>query len=148
MIGKPFVTTAQIESGVIRVRNRPALEAWAKCERDGEYIATFERQHATRSLEVNSLYWVGYVKPLSEHTGYTANEMHAYLKARFLPSHKRQMKTLLLHNTAGELIDECEIDLSTTTTLSTLEFSDYLHEIGVFAASLGVDVGSHRESAA
>ena len=147
MIGKPFVTTASIEAGQIRVRNRPALEAWAKCERDGEYTATFERQHATRNLEQNALYWAGYVTPLADHTGYTHNEMHAYLKARFLPTQKRRRKTLLLHNQHGEIIDEYEIDLSTTTTLNKLEFSDYLRDIGIFAGELGVEVGTNREVA-
>lgn len=146
-MSKPFVSTARIDGGQIKLRNRQGLEKWASFERDGEYTATFERQHATRSLESNALYWVGYVKPLSEHTGYTPNEMHAYLKARFLPTAKRKTKILLLHDQDGTVIDEYEIDLSTTTDLNKLEFGDYLRDIGVFAASLGVEVGSNREAA-
>jgi len=68
--------------------------------------------------------------------------MHAYLKARFLPPERRVSKMLLLHNANGEVIDEYEIDLSTTTTLNKIEFSEYLHAIQVFAGELGVIVGS------
>ena len=147
MIEKPFVTTASIKQGKLGVRNRAALEQWASSERDGEYTVTVERLHAIRSLESNALYWAGYVTPLSEHTGYTRDEMHAYLKARFMPTQKRRRKTLLLHNQHGEIIDEYEIDLSTTTTLNKLEFSDYLRDIGIFAGELGVEVGTNREVA-
>ncbi len=106
-----------------------------------------ERVKATRNLEQNRLYWAGFVRPLSEHTGYTPGEMHEYLKTRFLPPERRLMKTLLLQNAQGEIIDERQIDLSTTTVLNKIEFSDYLHEIQVFAGELGVIVGSNSEAA-
>lgn len=144
---KPFVTTARIDQHRFKVRNRRELEQWASLERDGEYTVTIERAHATRNLEQNALYWAGFVKPLSDHTGYSMNEMHAYLKARFLPPEYRQTKTLLLQNGAGEVIDEYQIDMSTTTKLNKIQFSEYLHEIQQFAAELGVDVGSNSEAA-
>ena len=147
-MSQAFVTTGRIEKGELKVRNRRSLDAWSKQQRDGEYTVTIERAHATRSLEQNKAYWAGFVKPLSEHTGYTPNELHAYLKSRFLPTHKRQTKTLLLHNRQGEVIDEYEVDLSTTTTLNRVEFGEYLHDISVFAAELGVTVGSSREGEA
>ena len=142
-----FVTTGRVEGGVFKIRNRPQMEVWANFQRDGEYTVIVDRLVATRNLEQNALYHVGYVKPLAEFTGYTPSEMHAYLKARFLPAHKRKMKTMLLHNQHGEVIDEFELDESSTTKLSRLEFGDYLKEIEVFAASLGVVVGSNREAA-
>lgn len=143
-----FVTTAAIREGKLGIRNRKALEQWAERQKDGEYTLTVERAHATRSLEQNALYHVAFVRPLSEHTGYSVTEMHEYLKARFLPAAKRKTKTLLLHDRNGVVIDEREIDLSTTTSLNRVEFSEYLHEIQVFAATLGVEVGSHRDDSA
>jgi hypothetical protein len=145
-VSKEFATTAVIQQGSLKVRNRQALESWASRERDGEYLVTVARQQATRSLEMNALYWVGFVRPLAEHTGYTSNEMHAYLKARFLPTHKRRVKHLLLHDKHGAVIDEYVIDMSTTTVLTKPEFGDYLHEIQVFAAELGVVVGGNTEA--
>lgn len=148
-MSKPFVTTARIENHELKVRNRKEMDAWAKLERDGEYTVTIERAHATRSLEQNALYWAGYVKPLSDYTGYTPNEMHEYLKARFLPAEQRRTKRLLLHNKeTGEVLDEFEIDLSTTTNLNKIDFGEYMNAIAVFAHGLGVDVGSNREDAA
>lgn len=147
-MAQEFVTTGVIKQGQLKVRNRQPLEEWAKRQRDGEYTVTIQRAHATRSLEQNSLYWVGFVQPLSEHTGYTRDEMHAYLKARFLPAEKRRMKRLLLHNRQGDVIDEYEIDLSTTTTLNRIDFSEYLKAIEVFAAELGVTVGRIRDEVA
>lgn len=146
-MNKEFLTTGRIERGQLKIRNRKDLDAWASQQRDGEYTVVVERQHATRSLEQNALYHVGYVRPLAEHTGYTVKEMHAYLKARFLPTHKRQSKILLLHDQHGVVIDEYEIDLSTTTVLNKVEFTEYLQAIDVFAADLGVIVGSKREAA-
>lgn len=143
-----FVTTGRVVDGKLKVRNREMFEAWAHSQRNGAVIITIERAHATRSLEANALYWIGYVRPLSEYTGYTPNEMHAYLKARFFPSHKRRSKRLVLHNREGQVIDECDIDLSSTTTLTNVEFGDYLNDIREFAQSLKVEVGSNREAAA
>lgn len=141
---RDYVGTAIIENGVLRIRNRPHVERWASLQRNGEYTFTIERLTARRSLEQNALYWAGYVDPLCEHTGYRPREMHLYLKARFLPAAKRKTHHLLLQNRAGEVIDEFEIDMSTTTTLNRIEFGDYLDEIQAFAATLGVTCGSNR----
>lgn len=143
-----FITTAFKKDGKFTVRNREKFESWWKRCRDGEFSVTFERMHATRSPLQNSLYHVAYVKPLSEYTGYTHKEMHEYLKKRFYPAHKRKVKVMLLHNRQGEVIDEYEVDMSSTTVLDKLEFSDFLRDIGVFAAELGVDVGTNRSEAA
>lgn len=145
---KPFVTTAVVKGGKLAVRNRPQLERWASLERDGEYTVTIERAHATRSLEQNALYWAGFVNPIAEYCGETPRVMHEYLKTRFLPSHRRKTKTIVLANRrTGEVLDEYEVDLSSTTTLNKVDFSEYLSAIQVFAASLGVTVGSKREEA-
>lgn len=143
---KPFVTTAVVKSGKIQVRNRPLLEKWAQLERDGDYTVTFERKHATRSLEQNALYHVGFVAPLAAEFGWTERDMHEYLKTRFMPPHKRKVKTLsLVNRRTGEEIDSMFLDLSSTTQLNKVEFSEYLRDIQVWAAEHGVDVGSNRE---
>ena len=142
-----FVTTGRVIDGELKVRNRRSFDAALAKFKDGEVTITVSKAHATRSVDQNRLYFAGYVKPLSEHTGYTPNDLHTYLKQRFLPVEKRQSKTLLLHNQHGEVIDQYEIDLSTTTTLNRVEFSQYLSDIQEFAASLGVDVGSNRAAA-
>ena len=148
MASNEFVTTAFKKGEEYRLRNRPALDAWMKRQRDGEFTVTFERAHATRNLEQNALYHAGFVKPLADEFGWTTKDMHAYLKARFLPDHKRRTKTLTLMNRrTGEVIDEIVIDASTTTMLNKVEFSEYLRDIQVWAAEHNVPVGSNREAA-
>ena len=143
-----FIGTGYVKDGQFKARNSKAYEtAFAKWP-DCEVTITIERDYATRNVEQNKLYWVGYVKPLCQYTGYTKNEMHTYLKQRFLPAHKRVMKRLLLSDVNGVVIDDVEIDMSSTTTLSKPDFSEYLHDIEVFAASIPVMVGSNREEAA
>lgn len=139
---KPFVTSGRVEGGHLKIRNQRALKAEFQKWKDGEVTVTIERAHATRSLDANALYWVGYVQPLSEHTGYTPMEIHAYLKKKFLPN-----QHLMIQNAAGEIVDETDLEPS-TTKLNNVEFSEYLHLIQAWAAeALGIDLGSNREAA-
>jgi hypothetical protein len=137
-----YETTGFIRGGRLHVRKGAGLTAALARWKDGEVLITIERAHAIRSLESNSLYWVGYVKPLSEHIGEPPRWVHAYLKKRFLPP-----KHLLIQDKNGVVVDEVDLDMLTTTKLNTVEFSEYLHEIQVWAATdLGVMVGSNREN--
>lgn len=118
-------------------------------QRDGEFTVTFERAHAVRSHIQNSLYWSGFVKPLADEFGWTMQDMHEYLKRRFMPPHKRKEKRLTLVNRrTGEVIEDMYLDLTTTTDLNRIEFSEYLRDIQVWAAEQGVDVGSSRDGEA
>lgn len=135
-----YVTTGRVEKGQLKIRGRKDLEKFFSRVRDCEVVVRIEKAHATRNADQNALYWAGYVQPLSEHTGYTPLEMHAYLKKRFLPT-----KQLLLQDAHGAVVDETAIEALTTTTLNKVEFGNYLQEVEAFALSLGVTVGSNRE---
>lgn len=140
---KPFVTTAIVKNGALSgVRNRKALDAWTEKLRDAEVVVTFEKAHATRSADQNALYWAGYVQPLADHTGYTAMEMHSYLKQRFLPK-----QHLMIQDANGAVVDETDIEALSTTKLNKIEFGEYLNEIEALALTLNVRVGSNREAA-
>lgn len=132
------VFTGRIRDGKLHVRGWRPLEL-----RDGEVLITVERAHAIRSLDANALYWAGFVRPLSDYTGYTPKQMHAYLKKRFLPKQRIE----IVDKRTGAVVDDVELEALTTTKLTTIEFSDYLHEIAEFAESLQVTVGSNREAA-
>jgi hypothetical protein len=136
-----FVTTAYVEDGKLHVRNRKAFDQAVGSWPEGEYIVTVEKAHATRSIEQNKFYWKAFVQPLAEYTGHSANEIHAYLKKRFLPAPKVEIR-----DADGFVIDEQDMEPS-TTTLNKVEFSEYLQQIEEFAASLNVRVGSHRDAA-
>lgn len=141
-MAKEFVATGTVQGGVLTLRNRRKLDQALKRWKDCEVVVTIEQAHATRSLEQNALYWVAYVNPLAEYTGYSAKWMHAYLKKRFLPSRR-----LLIQDKHGVVVDERDIDALTTTTLNKVDFGEYLHAIEEFAMELGVTVGSNAEAA-
>jgi hypothetical protein len=105
---------------------------------DGDVLITIRPATATRSLEMNKAYWAGYVRPLSEDTGYSPLAIHQYLKQKFLKG-----PHLFIADDQGEIVDEAEIE-PTTTTLTRDEFSEYLEHISDFASSLGVTVGSRE----
>lgn len=125
-----FSLTARLMKGKLHVRawNR-FTEALRHCK-DGEYVISIERRHATRSNQQNRLYWGVYVEALSNHTGYSPDEIHEILKAKFLP------KKLALCDGNGEVVDEYVLGGS-TTKLDVIAFGDYLAAIHEWAESLG-----------
>lgn len=139
---KAWETTGYVEGGVLKIRNRKHLAEHFKTWRNCEVVVRIEKAHAIRSLESNALYWAGFVHPLSEFTGYTPSEIHAYLKKRFLPN-----QHMMITNAKGEIVDESDIE-PTTTKLNKVEFSDYLRDIKIWALEdLGLELGSLREMA-
>lgn len=141
---KAFVTTGIVSDGKLKVRNQKAMLAAMEKFADCEVIVTIEKAHATRSHHQNALYWAGYIAPLCEYTGYSANEMHAYLKGRFLPKERIE----IVDRRTGAVLDEQDLAALTTTTLNKIEFGEYLDAIEQFALKLGVTVGTNRENAA
>lgn len=126
--------TARVEDGQLKIRLRTlqllrtAVRNWRRCP----VTVTIERQHATRSLDQNAYYFGCVLALLSEHTGYTVDELHAYCKERF------NAKTLILVNAHGEITDEKTIGQS-TTKLNKVTFGEYCEAIRQWAAEdLGV----------
>jgi hypothetical protein len=120
----------RVESGKLLV-DRARL--WAEVEGlpDGDYVVTIERVRPKRSVDQNAYMWGVVVHLLSEHTGYEPEEMHAWLKAQFLP------KALAVVTRHGEVIEHAVG--GSTTTLTTVEFIDYIERIQRWAAiELGV----------
>lgn len=94
----------------------------AFCERCGGLLTT----RATRSLQANAFYWACVVETLAEHTGYSPDEMHDVLKAKFLP------KRLAVQDRNGALVGEFVIGGS-TVRLTTQEFTEYVRQITAWA---------------
>ncbi len=69
-----------------------------------------------RSNNENRYYWGVVVKLLSEHTGYSSDEMHDALRMLFLRNADRKIPTL-----------------RSSTSLTTIEFENYLTEIRQWA---------------
>src|SRR5580765_2147333 len=112
----PVIVPARVEQGVVMF-NRERLKKLLAGAKDGELTVTIERKHATRSLAQNRLYFGVYCRVLSEHTGYTPEEIHDYLKAKFLP------KKIVMADAHGEIVEEVTLG-TTTTRLNKIQFGD------------------------
>lgn len=126
-----YVTTGVIEGGKLELRNRRELQHALRAMRDGEVLVRIERLRATRSQRQNAWYWGVIVQQLAEHTGYTPDEMHEILKAKFIP------KRFAVADGNGEVRGEFVIG-GTTTSLNTVEFGEYCEAIRDWAAELGI----------
>lgn len=90
---------------------------------------TIEPYKKKRSTDSNSLYWL-WVNIISKDTGYTPNELHDMLRSKFLPIVERTIKI------KGKQIELTE--LTSTTSLNSKEFKDYMVEVEMLAISLNI----------
>lgn len=81
---------------------------------------TVRKQRETRSDNQNRYYWGVIIAILSEHCGYTTDEMHDALKFKFLSDRNADDKGL--------------VKMRSTAKLSTDEFIQYTNQIVMWAA--------------
>lgn len=122
-----FETIGHVRSGRLKIRRRKDLAAALRRMRDGEVLVSITRHRATRSVQQNRWYWGVIVEVLAEHTGYTPDEIHEVLKAKFLP------KRIAIADGNGEVRGEFVIG-GTTTRLDKVEFGEYCEAIRQWAA--------------
>lgn len=122
----PIILPGQLVSGRLKV-NRRRLAELLRARRDCELTILIEKRHATRSAAQNAYYWAGVIGSISEHTGYTPDEVHELLKAKFLP------KRMAVADKNGVIVDELVIG-GTTTRLNRLEFGEYIERVRQWAA--------------
>lgn len=136
-----IVTTGSVRHGRVQMRNRTAVMAQLARMKDCELVITFTPRRAARSDLQNRWYWGVIVELLSEHTGYTPDEIHEVCKAKFLP------KRLAVSDGNGEIKGEFVIG-GTTTRLNKHEFGEYCEAIRRWAADdLGVVIPDPDEGA-
>jgi hypothetical protein len=89
-------------------------------------VVNIKEPRSQRSINQNGYYWGVVINILADFTGYSDDEVHEILKAKFLSAEKK----------VGNEVVKYAIS---TTTLDTLEFEDYCHKIREWAsASLNV----------
>lgn len=129
------IGAGSIKGGRLFIRNRAAFDEGVSTLKDGcevEIAVTLLR--ATRSIQRNRWYWGVCVALLSEHTGYSADEIHDILKAKFIP------KSLAVLDGNGTVVDAFVIGGS-TRQMSVPEFERYCTDIQQWAAEkLAVDI--------
>ena len=118
-------------AGKLTIRNRRAFLQRLARGRDGEVVVSVERKHARRSLQQNRYLWGVVYRALSEHTGYTVEEIHEWAKMKFIP------KSVALADRNGRVRDALVIGGS-TRRLNKVQFGEYVEAIREFAATLDV----------
>ncbi len=110
------------------------LAAAVRLMPDGVVTLRVERRRAARSVAQNAYLWSTVYAYVSEHTGFTAEEVHEWAKCRFLP------KSLAFSNGNGVVVDAFVIGGS-TTQLDTKGMTDYIEAIRTFALeNLGLEI--------
>lgn len=123
-------------SAIAHIRNRRLFieerrrfdEAVSRLDDRWDYEIAVRRLYANRSQQANRFYWGVVVAVLSEYTGFTPDEMHDWLKMKFIP------KKLAVCDGNGEVQGEFVMGGS-TRKMNTAQFTDYIETIRAWAAS-------------
>ena len=138
---KDRITAAgHIEDGVLKVRHRKDFDAAVSLWKDGEVEVIVLRRRATRSDAQNRYYWGVIVQMLSDKYGYTPDEMHDVLKAKFLP------KRLTFSDGNGEVKGDFVIGGSTVRLTKEQFGEEYCEPIKRWAAELGCVIPDPTDS--
>jgi len=127
-VNTDVVASASVKGGRLHIRNRRQFDDQIRQFREGaevEIEVTIRR--STRSQQQNAYYWGVVVQLISEHTGYTPDEVHEFLKMKFIP------KRLAIADGNGEVRDEFVIGGS-TRKMNTVEFGEFMESCRRFAA--------------
>jgi hypothetical protein len=128
MATSDFVTTGYKRDGAFKLRHSEAFKEWYERLKDGaEVTASFEIKKATRSKAANRFWWGVVVRAISEHTGYTPDEVHEWAKAKFIP------KRVTFADGNGEIKDDLVIGGS-SAKLNANDFYEFVENTRRFAA--------------
>jgi hypothetical protein len=110
---------AKIENKRIEIFNKRAWSNYLERYDNKEVLITVEEKTNPRSLSQNAYYWA-LLRIISSDTGINEDEIHSALKMKFLRcNYTRDMFKLET--------------VRSTTSLSTLEFSEYIDKIKQFS---------------
>ena len=132
---KSVYALGNIEKGKLTLRNRQIFSEELK-GLSGDVTVTVVEGRGKRSDGQNRFYWGCVCKLISDTTGYTPEEVHEFLKEKFLSKKE--------HIIIGS--EEHDVEMATTTKLSTKEFEEYIENIRRFASmELQIDIPSPNE---
>lgn len=118
--------SAYVKSGKLFIRNKNQFDLDVSKLNDCELWLTLEKKKSNRSMEQNKYWWVC-MTLLSNHFGYTKDEMHNICKFMFLKSQK-------VDETSGLVFEY----LKSTTELTKSEFSEMVEQMIRWSAEHGV----------
>lgn len=107
----------RIHDGKIELRERSRFAGLIAALDGYEIVLTLKKYRKTRSLQQNKYLW-GVVYPIfAEHLGYEREELHDAMRMLFLRRHEEKFVTV-----------------ASTTSLNTLEMTEYIENIRRLAA--------------
>jgi hypothetical protein len=134
---------AHLHDGKLHVNQR-RLDAALSRMMDGDVILRVEPRRATRSNAQLALYWVGYIEPLCEYSGYEPGWMHQFLKTKFLVSQRE-----MVPEPDGSVLVVAPKAKLSVRRLTETEFGDYLRSIEIWAHDeFGMLLGSREKETA
>lgn len=120
---------AQTKKGKLFIENRRVFDQQvAGLDERWTLEVTVKRLRATRSVRQNRYWWGVCVQLVSEHTGYTPEEIHEIAKQMFIP------KKLAVSDGNGEIKGEFVVGGS-TRTMNTAEFSEFVENFKRWAST-------------
>ena len=122
------IGVAQVKDGRLFIKNRQAFDQRI-ARFDDRWIleVTVKRLRATRSQQQNRYWWGVCVELVSEHTGYTPEDIHEIAKQMFIP------KRLAVADGNGEIQGEFVVGGS-TRQMNTEEFGEFIERFKQWAA--------------
>jgi hypothetical protein len=128
---RPVLIVGRIVEGTLDVSSA-ALQAAVQGWPDGPVTVTIRPTRKPRTLAQNAWYWGSCVDLVSEHTGYTPEEVHEIWKQMFIPKH------VAIADANGVVVDDRVIGGS-TTKFSTGDMAEFTERCRQWAAdTLGV----------
>jgi hypothetical protein len=122
---KQIYGLGKVNQGKLTLNNSQIFKEELK-NLNGDVVITVAEGRGKRSTQQNRYYWGQVCTLISETTGYTPEEVHDFLKEKFLTDKKHIV-------IAGE---ERDIEQATTTRLTTKEFEEYCENIRRWASSV------------
>lgn len=105
------------ELGKLHLSNPDSFKSELKKLAGRRVYILVDEERPNRSNNQNSYYWGVVLKLISEHTGYTPEELHDILKYKFLGVEDKK------------ILNETVKVLKSTTKLNTLQFEEYLQRV-------------------
>jgi hypothetical protein len=113
----------KVESGKLTLSNQQIFREELK-GLSGDVVVEVKEGKGKRSNQQNKFLWGVVYGLISEHTGHTPEELHEFFKDKFLSNRKH----IIIGN------EDREIELGTTTKLTTKGFEEFVENIRRFAS--------------
>lgn len=120
--------SCHVKRGRLWISDRRAFDASIKAMPETWQLELVVRRlRATRSVQQNRYWWGVCVELVSEHTGYTPDEVHELAKQMFIP------KKLAIADGNGEIVGEYVMGGS-TRSMNTAQFTEFIESFKRWAA--------------